>query len=331
LPEKLLRQWTEGREQVQRAVAVLQARLARQAAGLYEGDATALRERLQRHYPSGHVWSSSKLEAYATCPFLFFVRNGLGLEPRAEPEEGFDVLILGSIYHEILENVYRQAIAQDDWSETALLALLPTVSASSFADAPRRYGFRPTAIWTYQQEELTQVLAQSLAELAHIAGDFRPYALEQAFGLDEKPPLQVQTDTGSFRLRGYIDRIDQDPAGRLRIIDYKSGSKPIRPQDLDEGKRIQLPLYAQAASEALALGAVVEGFYWHIGSAKASQLKLAAYPNGVPGAQETAVEHALRTIHSIRSGRFQPHPPAGGCPGSCPAIEFCWRYRRGWS
>jgi len=238
--------------------------------------------------------------------------------------------ILGNIYHTILEEVYRQAVAQNDWSETALLTLLTPVSGAIFAAAPRRYGFRPTAIWGYQQEELRQVLAQTLAALAQIAGDFRPYALEQAFGLDEKPPLVVQTDAGSFRLRGYIDRIDQNSAGRLRIIDYKSGSKAIRPQDLDEGKRIQLPLYALAASQALALGDVAEGFYWHIGSAKTSQLKLEAHPDGAPGAQETAVGHALRFIHGIRSGRFQPHPPVGGCPGSCPATEFCWRYRRGW-
>lgn len=124
--------------------------------------------------------------------------------------------------------------------------------------------------------------------------------------------------------------IDQDSAGRLRIIDYKSGSKAIRPQDLDEGKRIQLPLYALAADQTLAEGDVSDGFYWHIASAEASRLKLAAYPGGVSGAQETAVEHAIRTIHGIRSGRFHPRPPAGGCPNSCPAIEFCWRYRRGW-
>ena len=85
-----------------------------------------------------------------------------------------------------------------------------------------------------------------------------------------------------------------------------------------------------ATGQTLEQGDVADGFYWHIGSAKASRLQLAAYPGGVLGAQETAVGHAIRTIHSIRSGRFYPHPPAGGCPGSCPAVEFCWRYRRGW-
>jgi len=331
LPKDLIGQWDEGRKQVQRSVGVLRARLSKQAAGLYEGDATILQERLHRRYHPRHIWSSSRLEAYATCPYSFFARSTLDLKPRAKPEEGFDILIRGSLYHEILEDVYQKAIEQNDFSESALLALLPIVSESIFAAAPAQYGFRPTALWDHQQAEISQLLAQTLAALAQVADDFRPFSLEGAFGLDGAPVLNVQTDAGSFRLRGFIDRIDQDSAGRLRIIDYKSGSQAIRPQDLDEGKRIQLPLYALAAAQALNLGDVTDGFYWHIGSSEASRLRLGSYAGGVAGAQATAVQHALSDIQGIRSGRFLPQPPSSGCPSSCAAIEFCWRVRKGWS
>ena len=331
LSEDLITKWEEGREQVQHSVAVLQARLSKQAVGFYEGGVMALQDRLRRRYHPNHIWSSSRLEAYAICPYNFYAGSALDLKPRAKPEEGFDILIRGSLYHEILEKVYRQSVEQNDWSESTLLELLPVVSEPIFSVAPEQYGFRPTAFWNHQQEEMTQLLAQTLVALAQIAGDFRPDALEQAFGLGGAPVLVIQTDAGSFRLRGFIDRIDQDSEGRLRIIDYKSGSQAIRPQDLDEGKRIQLPLYALAAGQALNLGDVADGFYWHIGSAKPSLLRLGGYPGGVAGAQATATQHALNDIQGICSGRFHPHPPAGGCPNSCPAIEFCWRYRRGWS
>ncbi len=173
LPDDLLGQWQDGREQVQHSLAVLQARLSKQAAGLYEGDVTALQDRLRHRYHPRHIWSSSRLEAYAICPYNFYAGSALGLKPRAKPEEGFDVLIRGSIFHEILEKVYRQAIEQNDWSEAALLALLTDVSEATFAAAPEQYGFRPTALWNHQQVEITQLLAQTLVGLAQIAGDFR--------------------------------------------------------------------------------------------------------------------------------------------------------------
>lgn len=324
-PERMAEQAAAGWRQVQRVRNVLQARLARSALSAHEGDVAALRPRLQRRYHPGHVWSSSRLERYATCPFLFFVGHALRLEPRAQPEEGFDALVLGSIYHAILESVYRQARAQGDWSEQALLALLPRVAGPILGQAPGQYGFRPGALWEHQQAEMLQRLERTLAALAALPGDFAPFKMEQAFGMAGQVELVASVDAGSFRLRGFIDRIDRDGAGRLRIIDYKSGSSSITAGDLDEGKRIQLPLYALAAARALGLGEVAEGFYWLIGAAKPSSLQLGKY--GVEAAMETATQQALRHIEGIRSGRFAPVPPAGGCPTSCPASGFCWRYR----
>lgn len=313
-----------GGVEVQRSAAILETRQARRAAGPHEGDLAHLTARVHSFFPPDHVWSSSGLESYAVCPFQFFVRTVLGLEPRPAPTEGFDVLILGSIYHAVLEEVYRRARDQGEWSEAALLALLPQVAGPLLEDAPRRYGFRPGPLWAYQRQEMLALLARNLAALSQAAGAYAPLALEAAFGLAARPPLDLSTAEQPLRLRGYIDRIDQAPDGRLRIIDYKSGSTPIRPNDLTEGKRIQLPLYALAATRALGLGEVHQGHYWHLGAAKPSSLTLETYG---PEAMTTAVAHARSHVRGIRAARFQPHPPAEGCPASCPATAFCWRYR----
>jgi hypothetical protein len=42
-----------------------------------------------------------------------------------------------------------------------------------------------------------------------------------------------------------------------------------------------------------------------------------------------AVEHAWHAVRAIRTGDFVPHPPAGGCPGYCPAAGYCWHYDPG--
>jgi hypothetical protein len=125
--------------------------------------------------------------------------------------------------------------------------------------------------------------------------------------------------------------VDRDAAGRLCIIDYKSGSTPIGGRDLAEGRRLQIALYALAARDALALGDVGDGFYWHINSAKPSSLKLKNFEGGVEGALNTAVAHAFEHVTGIRAGRFPPSPPTAGCPGHCPGASFCWQYKaKGW-
>jgi hypothetical protein len=99
---------------------------------------------------------------------------------------------------------------------------------------------------------------------------------------------------------------------------------------LKEGHRLQLPIYALAASDALGLGEVSSGFYWHIQKAEASSLKLEKFEGGVNGAFETAVAHVVKHVANIRAGHFEPKPPEDGCPSYCPAVGFCWRYKRGY-
>ncbi|MGZ5149686.1 MAG: PD-(D/E)XK nuclease family protein, partial [Burkholderiales bacterium] len=43
------------------------------------------------------TWSVSRLNAYGKCPALFFGQSVLGLEPRADPEEGLDARQRGSL------------------------------------------------------------------------------------------------------------------------------------------------------------------------------------------------------------------------------------------
>jgi hypothetical protein len=117
----------------------------------------------------------------------------------------------------------------------------------------------------------------------------------------------------------------------LRIIDYKTaGPGSFTNRSVVEGKKLQLPLYALAAEQALKLGQVVDGFYWHVQQAEASSFSLSGFDGGPAAAIETALAHAWSAVRGAREGRFTPRPPDGGCPDYCPAAGFCWRYRPRW-
>ena len=291
------------------------------------GDLSALTEELGRRFGPERSWSSSKLETYAKCPYYFWAAYVMEMEPQELPEAGFDVLTLGSIYHLVLERLYERV---PDGDPERLRAGLDAVAQEVYEAAPEDYGFRPTPLWERQQEELTEVLRRTLEELIAIAADYEPLVPELAFGLRGKPPLIIRGEETVLQLRGYIDRVDRAPDGRLRIIDYKAGSTPISPRDLTEGKRLQLPLYALAAQAALT-EEVDSGFYWHIGSARPSTLKLEDFDGGVESAIETAVDYALEIVAAVRAGRFAPTPSHDGCPRFCPAAAFCEHFEaRSW-
>ncbi|RJP49508.1 MAG: hypothetical protein C4557_11200 [Anaerolineaceae bacterium] len=308
-------EWVESAREfdihIQNGIEALRARMSPKAEGKYEGALFDLSER----FGASHGWSASRLESYGTCPFEFFVAHALELEPREEAEEGFDVRVLGSMLHKILEMVYSGAELKD-------------AAGKVFASAPEEYGFRPTELWTQQQAELTRILEKTIAALNEASQGFTPRVMEARFGMGQ-PSLVLKTSIGDIRLHGYIDRLDAAPDGSLRVIDYKAGSTAISASHLKEGRRLQLPIYAMAARDALGLGEVSGGFYWHIQKAAASSLKLEKFEGGVEAAFETAIKHIGNHVAGIRAGHFEPKPPEEGCPSYCPATSFCWRYKRG--
>jgi hypothetical protein len=161
-------------------------------------------------------------------------------------------------------------------------------------------------------------------------GGWLPQAFECKFGLEGQPPLRLPSESGEIRLHGIVDRVDVNSKGELRIIDYKSGGSHLTPQDLIDGHRLQLPLYALAASQALGLGKPVEGFYWKLFQGEPSSLKLSRFKcesgAGPQAAFDMATSYVIGSVSGIRQGSFSPQSPQGGCPEWCVAANWCWHY-----
>ena len=138
-----------------------------------------------------------------------------------------------------------------------------------------------------------------------------------------------------MKIRGVIDRVDKNMSGDLRVVDYKTGGSHLGANDLKKGQRLQLPIYAMAAQDALKLGKAVDGIYWKILAAEAGSLKLAKFKTedgeGIEAANDVARKHLKRILNGIHLAAFPPKKPDGGCPSYCPAVQWCWRYKAaGW-
>jgi ATP-dependent helicase/DNAse subunit B len=311
---------------IERAEAILAQRMRDGAeAGAHDGNLRQWGNAFAQAFAPRHIWSASRLETYRLCPYFFFVGRVLGLEPRRPPTEGLDARQLGNIYHRIFEQLYRTAGEGADLE--ALQEALPDVAAEVLDAAPRREQFRATAWWQQTQQEIVEHVARSLEVLESLPDDFAFYQAERTFGIPDKPgrPLVVCEEGDHFRLRGYIDRVDRAADGRVRIIDYKTAApSAYTDRAVREGKELQLPLYALAAEEALELGEIVDGFYWHVRHAEPSRFTLAGFGPGA--AMSTAVAHAWEAVRGARRGSFVPEVPDNDCPAYCPAATFCWHF-----
>ena len=315
---------------LERATLVLDARRRDARGSPYDGGLKSMSETFKRHFGPSHVWSGSQLETYHACPFRLLIGKVMHLEPRPEPMEGLDAAQLGNIYHHILEKVYQDPLVDDPTDLDQLLDALPRVAKEELDAAPEDQGFRETAWWGQTRDEIVENVRLSLEALHTLSHEFAPYQHEASFGIGDAPALILRADDDELRVRGYIDRVDRDPDGNLRIIDYKTaGPSAFSNAALSQGKKLQLPLYAMAARDALGLGEPADGFYWHVRHAEPSKFTLRGFAAGPQGAMDLVTEIAWDVARGARSGHFQPQRPADGCPSYCAAVGFCWHYQPG--
>ena len=303
-------------EALRQARDIVRARRAKEPASPYEGQATAITPDLTARYSPDQVWSASRLEAYGTCPQMFYVSVALDLEAIDTPALGLDPSQIGSMLHKILEQAYKTST--DPTDVEAVVAVLPIVAKQVFKTAPDRYGFRPSPLWEVEQNQFLDKLEETIRALAEEGLGWTPFAYEQRFGLQGKPPLMIDLGGEVLRIHGVIDRLDRNIRGEIRVIDYKTGSSHLAPSDLKDGRRLQLPIYAMAARDALGLGTPVDGIYWKILAGEAGSLKLAKFKNAEGEGLRSRNRHYQRALapycHRHSLGRVSTHSTKGRLP-----------------
>ncbi len=180
----------------------------------------AATERLRQR----EVLSAGALEKYARCPVRWFVESEL--QPaRFEPDP--EAMTRGSCIHAVLE----RSLASLDWPlPLDRFAEVEAVVREAVAiESPKWVLGRGAAAQAAAAHEIAADVLRLLRHEAEAGGAFKPAELELQFGMGEEglPALELrsleQPGAEPLRLRGVIDRVDLDLAGRALVRDYKSG------------------------------------------------------------------------------------------------------------
>jgi ATP-dependent helicase/DNAse subunit B len=247
--------------------------------GRFEGviASDAVHAVLERRYGSDYLWSPSKLETYATCPYRFFGEHVLELAPLPELVLESDLARRGSLLHDSLERLYARLNAM---SEDGVLPT-PEAVAERFKQTldeivrsrPRRgleavlreIERRQIASWA---KSFGQQHHEYSSAWQHLDAPLTPRYFEARFGpkarrndseddasLSTNRAFELVIDKERLKFAGQIDRIDVGRVGGqlvFNVIDYKTSAHArVKEDQIEAGMQIQLPLYAMAVAELL--------------------------------------------------------------------------------
>ncbi len=195
-------------------------------------------------------FSPTKLKDYAQCPYKYFGRSTLKLK-QALPES-LDLLMQGSIIHEVLEKYFKDSkdITKifDDVYKQKTRGMI-----TSFEELKIR------------NEMLKTLLAFESMEKVSDSSTFKPSLFETKFGDEDIETLKINDGKkGGIEISGKIDRVDISETNGEEIgviIDYKYGQTEFKETDLEEGLDLQLPIYLLALRDVFKIVPVAAEFY----------------------------------------------------------------------
>jgi ATP-dependent helicase/nuclease subunit B len=192
--------------------------------------------------------SPTRIEQYYNCPFSYFARRGLRLQPRRKAE--LSPMEAGTMLHHILEKmVSRHGAKLAEIGEDRLrgeVAVLVQEYLEQRVKDKDDLSERLLYSFFRMQEWLVGVLLHLGAEFAQ--SEFVPIAFEVPVGDGRDiPPYAVDDeDGGRIIIEGTIDRVDAaDVGGKryVRVVDYKSNGKTFALSDVYYGLNLQMLVY----------------------------------------------------------------------------------------
>ena len=271
------------------------------------------------------AYSPSTLQAFAACPYRFYLKAMMRLAPRPEMTEidRLDASQRGQLYHRCQAKLASALIAtaldpSNPETKAEVAAMVNGVVDEVAREERERFETVVGRVFDQQMEGVRLDLMGWADEQIAQADGFRPLRAELGFGLDDTKQEAVRI-RGRYLIKGAIDAVEMAEGGKLRITDYKTGRLPDElvkgTPAVGGGEMLQPLLYAMVVNairgrELPAASEVVASRLYYAtrrGGYRAVEIAFAAD-------NEDRALGVLETIdQSIRRGVFFAMPKEGAC------------------
>ena len=206
-----------------------------------------LKETASLVYGDDITLSPSQIEAYAKCPFYHFCEKNIKLKVREK--YAFDNRRIGTFMHYVLERVLKNDFDKVNLENVGNLISKYTKEYLN----ENKVLTKKTDLYVIKKLgiDASLIIKNMLKEMD--ISYFKPRYFE--FKIDDQniiKPLVLKLDSGLLKVNGIADRIDvyeDDKNYYYRIIDYKTGDKKFRLDDVLMGLNLQMLLYLLAIKQ----------------------------------------------------------------------------------
>lgn len=282
--------------------------------------------------------SVSSLEDYLECPFIFAAKKLL----RCDDSEFVDLELgnqsAGRFRHKLFEKILEKPL---QWQESEFNALIDETATEL------KLITGDPDIWSGQKKRmlaLAKRFQESEIELRREFAQTKTVARELVFEVYFDPTtLTIGLEPKGVKIRGSIDRVDENEQGQLVVIDYKASDSTLTSWSTWANKKtLQLGFYADVVSSGLtSLGKreVIGAFYMNMKDfgknkgfarkdADGSLFSIGKKKFGLLPEEQEKLFQDLRgsiasTIQSMEAGKFDPVPTDQTVCASCKWSTLC--------
>jgi len=181
--------------------------------------------------------SASSINSYIDCPLQFYLTKVEAVEQADEVLETVEASMFGNLFHKVMENLYLpfkgKMMLPDNFDELIKSSL--QIDNEILRAFNSEYFKRKTgALIPLEGNNLliASVLRKYILQVLKTDKKQAPF---RYISSEERCNIQYPIQNGQINvnLKGFIDRIDEKD-GRLRILDYKTGTGKLDFKNLDE-------------------------------------------------------------------------------------------------
>ncbi|MDA8088088.1 MAG: PD-(D/E)XK nuclease family protein [Nitrospiraceae bacterium] len=276
----------------------------------------AARSAARREKSRPRALSVTDVDSFRACPRFFYMEKVMGLAPAEAAQYGLEPKTVGTLLHAAMEALMPLKDEDDDLPSFRSRAsrIIEAVLAKDAAagGVPRFWG-----------SLLKETFLSALPGIHEIEEKFRQEGFTRTAVMAEGA---IEGELKGMRLRGKIDRIDENGEGGRRILDYKTGAAALNPGDvLKKGASLQLFLYAALAETRGIKDVSSVGIY----SLKDLRVKLVPGRSDIKAGRtlndyvEAALGYLEETARALEAGDFRAAPASEQNCRKCHEKPYC--------
>lgn len=200
----------------------------------------AVMQKLNRFATEGEhqsAFSASSINSYIDCPLQFYLTRVEEVEPADEVKETIEESMFGTLFHAVMEYLYepfKGKMMQKNDFDNLIKNTLHIDREIARAFSAKYFKKKNDTVVKLDGNNLliASVIRKYVLQVLQTDKQHAPF---RYISSEERCNIRYPIQNGQIQvnIKGFIDRVDEKE-GRLRILDYKTGSGSLEFKNMDE-------------------------------------------------------------------------------------------------